>query len=1096
MFHLHYDTRLDRLAEHLSAQLADRRGGPLLAPDLVLVPQPGLQRWLVQRLAERYGIAANLEFLAPAQLVWRLLRAADDSLPEQSAFDREVLAWRILERVQRGQAPAGLSALFDGPPRELRRYELATHMAGLFDRYQAYRRDMLEAWERGEDADDVQAQLWRDLVADSGQASRAALMARLLRRHAGADAPAPAGLPWRVFAFGCINVSPDVLRVLGLIGRHVPLHFYLPTPCREYWGDVPDRRDLRARLGEFGGTAFDEPAHPLLVSLGGVGRDFVAQLFAYDEVQPDFESDPLQTEPPRRTLLQRVQADIITLSAPDPARAPELPADHDDSLQVHVCHSPLREVQVLHDRLLDLFERHPDLEPRDVAVMVPKMSAYAPCIEAVFGALDGGDARYVPWTIADRPASDVHALVALFERLLSLPASRLAASEVLEVLAVPAVMRAAGIDDADLEQLRAWLAESGVRWGEDAAEREAQGLPPFEAYSWRFGRRRLLLGYMAGAAAEAQLIDGSAPLTDIEGGRASALGQLLRVQRVLRELRAEQRRPRAASDWQALLNRALDALLPEPDGRDEERALDAVREALAALAEHTRLAGLQSALDWMTVRAFLRERLESMNPPQRFLAGGVSVCGLVPLRNVPFKVICVLGLDAESFPRRDPADALNRLLSGRRRPGDRSLRDDDRYLFLQTLMAARRVLYLSYSGIEPRDGSEREPSVVLAELLDVVSEGYFGDAGGAREALVQRHPMQPFSAKLFPADAADARQFTYRHEWQAAAQVHPRGEPTPAFVNEAWSPAADASAEAVIDIAELVRFFRHPAAAFLRRQTKLALPGDSVTLADREPLTLDALTAARIDRVLVGHGRVHGDVDGMQAVLAARALLPPLAWGEEAYTRRASELLPQVHAWHAWQQEHGARPPERISLSVHGVTLSGVLEGLHEGGYAGWVGSAGNGGNWMHWWIGALVAVARHGPLECVAFGRGKDRLKLFLPLRVDTLTRADVHAHLAALLALYRQGQSGVLALPARTAFAWAWENRASGEPTDKAARAAWEGNSFMSIQGEADDPAWQLAMRGRDLFAPGLAPLALADAAHQAYGPLVEALHGGQLL
>src|SRR5699024_4787611 len=280
-------------------------------------------------------------------------------------------------------------------PAALRRFQLAGHLAQLFERYQGYRLDLLRDWERGADADDPQAVLWRALVAGTDERPRSHLLGEFLHRHGGEAATPLPELPSRLFAFGCINVSPDVLRFLGVLGRHAELHFFLPTPCREYWGDIPSRHDLRARLCEAGGGYFDEPANPLLVSMGGVGRDFVAQVFGYDEVRPDVETLADEDEPPRDTLLHRVQADVITLAAPQ--AEPSAPDPGDVSLRVHVCHSPLREVQVLHDQLLDLFERDASLEPRDVAVMVPDLATYAPCVDAVFGALAPGDPRHVPW---------------------------------------------------------------------------------------------------------------------------------------------------------------------------------------------------------------------------------------------------------------------------------------------------------------------------------------------------------------------------------------------------------------------------------------------------------------------------------------------------------------------------------------------------------------------------------------------------------------------------------------------------------------------------------------------------------------------------
>ncbi len=1087
MFHLYYDTDLDCLADRLGSLLARRDPAQLLRPQTVLVPQKGLERWLVQRLAGRHGIAANLEFIAPAQMVWRVLRTLHPDLPAHSRFDREVLVWRLLELLERlpAQAPA-VAALVGGDPQPLRRFQLAAHLAHLFERYQAYRRDLLEDWRRGGESGDAQAVLWRALVEGTPEPPRSRLLGDFLQRYGADDAVAPPGLPSRLFAFGCINVSPDVLRFLGILGRHVELHFFLPTPCREYWGDIPRRHDAAAQLREHGGGFFDQPANPLLVSMGGLGRDFVAQVFGYDEVQPDIETFADDTEPPRDTLLHRLQADVITLQAPRSDEAAGAPDPDDDSLQVHVCHSPMREVEVLHDRLLDLFQRHEDLEPRDVAVMVPDLGTYAPCVDAVFGALSAHDARFIPWTVADRPASQAHALSAMFLDLLDMPASRLGLEEVLEILAVPAVARAGGLDGADLEALRKLAVAAGICRDEDAGDRQAQGLPAYHEFSWAFGRERLLLGYLLGHDAEAgaDLAFDIAPLTDLEGARAVALGQLLRVQRLLRQWRDQARQARTPAQWQRLLNRLLDALVPDTDERDESRALESIRAALAALGDGAQWAAYTGALDWRSVRDFLRGQLAEAPVHQRFLAGGVSVCGMVPLRNVPFRVICVLGLDAASFPRQDPADAMSRLyadaLADRRRLGDRSTREDDRYLFLQTVMAARDVLHLSHVGIHPRDGSRIEPSVLVSELLDTACSGYFADAEAARAALVVTHPMQPFSRRLF--DGNDARLFTYRHEWLATARAAFGQARQVRFADVAW-PVDEVPGR--VDLADLQQFFGAPQRYFLRQCVGLALAGVEDGGADREPLVDEAMTRAVRERGLLDR-LLHEDldVDATRRWARAHGWLPPLALGEKVHADSFAEVAPQARIWRS--RAGGETPPEAQVFELalpSGRVIEGRLPHLDSTGMASWVGNANNAKNWMHWWLEALVARARFDGVDCLAFGHGHDRLPMPLAPRMPSSKGAVTL--LDGLLDIHQEGLARPLPLPPRSAWAWVRDAATRKEPDAAksldAARKEWEK--------ESADPWIATALRGIDPLAdPRFGELAL-----EVYGPLWDALQAG---
>jgi exodeoxyribonuclease V gamma subunit len=1080
MFQLHYNTDLDALADILADLLARRDPHNPLLPETVLVPQEGLQRWLVQRMAERHGIAANLEFLRPAAFVWRLLRAVRPDLPLQSAFDRETLRWRLF----------GLPEVADAEPEPLRRFHHATHLAQLFEQYQGYRRDLLDAWQRGAETDDAQARLWRALVAAAkDEPPRNTLIGDYLRRHGNDGAAPPPGLPRRLFAFGCINVSPDVLHLLSTVARHAELHFMLPTPCREYWGNVESRREAR-RAGR---ATFDMPDNPLLVSFGGVGREFVAELFNDDSIHDELADIG---EPPRDNLLHRVQADVVELKAPSKeARTAAIdPADR--SIQVHVCHSPLREVQVLHDRLIDMLQCDPALEPRDIAVLVPDIAAYAPCVEAVFGALAPDDPRRIPWSISDRAAGATHAITAMFLRLLGLPASRLGLDEVLDTLAVPAVQRRAGLAGDDIDGLRRSAAAAGIVWGEDEADRTVHDLPPYREFSWAFGRERVLLGYLRGDDDDHDLAHGIAPIGDVEGDRVEAFGQLLHVERQLRALAVFQREAHRARDWQARLNQALTALLPERLEDDEQRAAETIRAALATLALHTAAAGCDEALDWQCVRAFLRERLDEVPARQRFLEGGVSICGMVPLRSVPFRVICVLGLDAKAFPRRDPGDVLSRLdadaLAGRRRSGDRSRREDDRYLFLQTLMAARDVLYLGYTGIEQRDGTPREPSAVLSEFLDVVCEGYFRNEKAARLALVTQHPMRPFSPKLF--DGSDARFYTYRHEWRAAAQPGPT-RALRAFAAADW-PADEPVVRVALD--ELARFLRAPQKHFLLRRAGIDV-GDAPQLNDeREPLVDNPLHAAQRERRLLADLLADASLPAAQLHrrLAASGLLPPLALGDDLFVQSLREVSPQAALWRERCGDE-AQPAAPFTLAMpSGRVIDGSLA-LFPRGYAGWVGALRSVSGWTRWWLEALVARAQDGTLPCLAFGHGDDKLAMPRALAVPAGDAA--HEVLDRLLDVYVEGCMRPVPMPPRSGWAYARELAESGNP-DKAlseARKKWSGVHTHDDEKrwtESDDPWIALALDGAGLFDDAEVTERFQDLAERVYAPVWQAIRGGE--
>ncbi|KGM56790.1 hypothetical protein N799_02560, partial [Lysobacter arseniciresistens ZS79] len=771
-FRLYHSNSLDVLAGLLAQELrAAAPGQPLLAPDIVLIPQVAMRRWLQATLAQAHGVAANLEFLTPGELVRRALDANVDGAGED--LDADALRWRLLAALgdpalMRAPAMAGLrrylAADAGAGVDPLKAWGLAGELAAVFEKYQAWRRDWLLDWEAGADPREPQALLWRHVAR--GRRHRARRIDDYLRRFAGDDAPLPAGLPPRLFAFATLNISPDVLRVVATQARVGTLHFYLPSPTREYWGDLQTLGE-RLRGGEdvFGDLRDGSADNPLLQAWGAAGRDFMAVLGSYEVVHPAGDV-PAYAEPLPRAgdpladgLLKRLQRDLFHRRGTPGAPLRERVDRNDPTLQVHACHTRLREVQVLHDQLRGLLEDtrfDPPLQPREIAVLAPDIDPYVPYIEAVFGGR-AGRPDFIPYALADASPLAGEPLAEVFLRLLALPVSRFGLHEVLDLVASPPLAAAAGLDAAALERLHEWLQAADVRWGLDAGHRQRHGAPADDGWTWRFAIDRLLLGHATGD--DAPLATGAgevlAPWPQLEGGALDALDALLRLLRTLERHERTLAEAMPPLQWRERLLGLLDALLPAPPANPAtQRALDRLRQLVGAFADSAAAAGYDSPLAPEVVRAHFAAVLAEADTRAPLLTGGISFARMVPLRLLPFRAICVLGLDDGAYPRRDPAAGLNRLTaelgSPRRRHGDRSLREDDRFLFLQLLASAGDVFYLSYLGADARDGSEREPSVLVAELLDAAAAQH-ADPATAREALVVRQPLQPFAPAAFGA---------------------------------------------------------------------------------------------------------------------------------------------------------------------------------------------------------------------------------------------------------------------------------------------------------------------------------------------------------
>src|SRR6185437_1515902 len=410
---------------------------------------------------------------------------------------------------------------------------------------------------------------------------------------------------------------------------------------------------------------------------------------------------------------------------------------------------------------------------------------------------------------------------------------------------------------------------SGVRWGEDERARAQTG--GYREFSFAFGLDRMLAGFACGDDEQA-LVAGVAPLAGVEGSGAARVEALLAVLAAWRKLRELSSREMGAAEWQHRLNALFDGLYAS-DSNDiaESRALERVRGALAELAGHAEAASLQ-ALPWHDLRAFLRERLEQSDPQQRLFAGGITFCGMVPLRVVPFRVICLLGMGEAAFPRRDPGgmDPLTAdRRAGRAHRGDRSVREDDRLLFLQLIASARDAFYASWIGRDAHSNETLAPSVVVAELMDVLREGYL--AADAVDALLPHvEPLHPFDASLFDAHAPRS----YGKEWLAAAGAPEAESANTPFVPESSLPQLEFAQASTLALDELRRFLLDPERGFLEQGLGMMLPREERDDADDEPLSpTDALTRWRRTRALLDF--CEGNASGDRDLLRARGQLRP-----------------------------------------------------------------------------------------------------------------------------------------------------------------------------------------------------------------------------
>ncbi|MBN1091782.1 exodeoxyribonuclease V subunit gamma [Blastococcus sp. TML/M2B] len=1011
MLHVHRAERTARLAEGLAGVLATPLADPFAA-EVVAVPAKGVERWLAQRLSTALGataagdgICSGVVFPSAGRVVAEALSAARGTELRDDPWTEPV--WPLLEVIDAcaGEAWCGVLGRHLGAGaddhRRGRRWAAAARLAGLYRSYGAHRPQMLRDWAQGRDTDGSdplpadlawQAELWRRLRERLGPSPAERLEADCAALRAD---PALSALPERISVFGPTRLHADALAVLDALAAHRDVHLWLPHPSPALWGRLTERSAGRRRLD---GTA-TLPRHPLLRSLARDVRELQLRLPAHTD-------EHLQDAARPATLLGRLQADLRDDVVPGPAAL-------DDSVQVHACHGPARQVEVLRELLLRLFEDDPTLEPRDVLVMCPDVETFAPLISAAFGLGPGlphpGGALRV--RLADRSLRRTNPLLDTVAALLDLAQGRVTASQVLDLAATPGVRRRFGFTDEELERVRDWVARSGVRWGIDAGTREPYRLATIAQNTWRAGLDRVLLGVTT-SEDEPVWLDRALPLDDVDSSDIDLAGRLAelldRLEDVLTALSGEH----PVGHWTGTLAGALD-LLTESEPADAWQLAQARRE-LAEAAE-----GGVSPVRLADVRAMLADRLRGRPTRANFRTGNLTVCTLVPMRSVPHRVVVLLGLDDGAFPRTTGMDGDD-VLARDPCAGERDVRSEDRQQLLDAVMAAGERLVVLHTGADPVSGAPRPPAVPLGELLDVLEVM----VPGARGELITRHPLQPYDVRSFTGTPAPS--FDPVGLAGARRSVQPRSAPAPRGPLRPRSGA--------VALADLVAFVEHPVRAFLRQRLGITLPGEDDEVADAMSATLDPLQEWAVGERLLEAGLRGVSPEDAERAEWLRGTLPPAGLGGQVLRRVGTRVNALLTAGRPLVAAHPRTVDVRLDLG--GRELHGTVNGVRDGAVVGVTYSSLAPKHRARAWVLALALAATEGEGRAITVGRMRDRA------RTSTITApADPAAVLADLLDLYDRGTCEPLPMAVKTSWAYAGA-RLDAQDADRAldtARREW---------------------------------------------------------
>ncbi|VAX76570.1 RecBCD enzyme subunit RecC [Serratia symbiotica] len=1093
MFTVYYSNKL-KFLKNLTSSLIAR--DPLSNPfqqEVVLVKSPVMAEWLQIQLAEQFGIAANISFPMPSAFIWDMVTKVLPEIPNESAFTKKSMTWKLAWLLPELLTLPAFSILKhyltdDCDKRKI--YQLSTQVANLFDQYMVYRPQWLESWQMGELIDGLaedqkwQAPLWGRLVEctrELGQSEWhfANLYRYLISVLENTKLYSP-GLPQRVFVFGISILPPAYLNVLRALGRHIDIHLMFTNPCRYYGGDIQDpdlliglqSRECRHYYEVQEHNLVSEPSqtvqlsknqkkqertHPLLVSWGKLGRDYlyllshlegVHEVDAFVEIPPDnilkaIQHDMLELENYAETeITQRRLESSVT------KRRLEL---EDRSLSLHICHSQQREVEVLHNQLLNMLAEDPELTPRDIIVMAPDINSYTPYIQAVFGNAPAN--CYLAFSISDYKARPESPEPQAFISLLDLAQSRFTAEEVLTLLEVPSLAARFGITGEGLRLLRDWVGESGVRWGLDDDNVRDLDLPPTGQNTWHFGITRILLGYaMDSHSGDWQ---GILPYDKSSGLAAELAGKLADLLNSLGRWRHRLSRMRSLEEWLPLCQQLLDTFFVQ-DSKTEE-VLPFIGKCWQQVISFGVSASYPDLVPLRVLRDDLVAHFDQARTRQPFFSGKINFCTLMQMRSIPFKVVCLLGMNEGVYPRELPLLGFN-LMAKQPKCGDRTLREDDRYLFLEAILSAQQRLYISFIGCSIQDNLERYPSVLVTELLEYLEQRYclpdvveHLDASGrvnrVGEYLLTRHASMPFAVENF---LPSSEQQSYASEWLPAAEG--RGIARPVF-NQSLLPLGEQ--EIPLDV--LHRFYRHPIRAFFQLRLGVSFSLEEIELPKEEPFTLDRLSRYELNSQLLNTLITGESVRCLFQRACSAGQLPFGAFGEVYWHNQKKEMIELAKTV---QAELTTNYNLELDIEIASVRISGWLDRVQDDGLLRWRPATLSVLDGIRLWIEHLV--------YCCMGGRGISRLYgcKNTVWCFEALTEENARKHLAELVGGYQRGLCHPLLLLHKSGWAWLtqcyqtrtqridWQEETQRKAQEKLIQ-AWQGDQHTP--GEGEDPYLQ---------------------------------------
>lgn len=951
---LFVSNKLEKLSNALGELIISAPQNDPFESEIVLIQSRGMERWLSFEIAKHHGVCANIKFIFPNNLFDMIFQETIGEKFKSQSFSKEVMLWKIMKALPALLDEPGFeyieNYLNDKTSYDVKLYQISKKIASIFDQYQMYRQDMLSLWESNNSTETGDAKwqkiLWNKIInLLPAEKTPNQTSTQFFSKIKNKGTQIKDQLPKRISVFGVTVLPPYSLQILKELSNIIDVNLFLLNPCMMFWSDIMTQKRIakeviRAQRHSVKEDRLHlEQGNSLLAFLGKTGMDFFDLVY---DLNP--EETALYEESPSDSLLNHIQNSILYLNA-DEAPAPIKIDDNDTSIVINSCHSPFREVEVLKDYLLDLFAKNPDLTPKDVIVMTPDIETYAPYIEAVFSKKEG-DAKYFSYTIADRSYINEGALISAFFEILSLNFTRLEASVVFKLLGRDVILKNFDLNEDDLRIIKKWIIETNTNWGLDKDHKEKLQIPSNPENTWFYGIERMLSGY---ALTGNNFWGDFLPYDEIEGTQSLTLGKFIDFIKKIGFLIKNIAENRSLTKWTDFLKIIISSFFENV--KQYESELKKIRDALSEITPSNLCSCYPEKIGFNSIYRYLLDKFTSENPGFGFLSGGVTFSQTLPMRSIPAKVICLMGMNNDNFPRRETTCEFD-LIAQSPQKGDRSSNNNDKYLFLETIISAQNNLFISFIGRSIKDNHEISPSIVIAQLIDFIQNNFvLGNNKRVIDKIFNKHRLHSFSTAYFqknsPLYSYSRESFNISLELQKKYKLetlHPVAISIKPVPPEFYK----------ITIDDFISFFKNPSKYFLEKRLGLFLEKDDTALKDSENFEIQGLEKYSIANRVIKSTVKEDNIARLPEIFKAEGVLPPGNIGKieiETLLNKTSTFAEKI------KNIINVQPPKpiEISLALNNIKLTGIIDSIYEPGFIYHTFSKTRGKNLIEPWIKHLI---------------------------------------------------------------------------------------------------------------------------------------------